>query len=175
MSICCVEKTINTGSCRTLPTNAPSPTCVMRLKRQLFLLTLFTVYLGRVVLGDALHLAECEFSSTHSHTPHSSSGNCALHKHATHGSCSLPVEDQSTESGSDGTNHQHDSTHCSVCQELGQAQDQAFAIDVSHASEAVPLFIATRTVFYLSSGLRGFQSRAPPATARSLSLENDSI
>ena len=137
----------------------------MHSKQLLFLTTLLTVYLGRVLVGEAIHLAVCSYSHANAEAHHSCLNHGASHQSSSHRSCNPPIDDRNTIPDSDNQNHQHDSDDCSVCLVFTQAHDQAITVELPTLSEALPLFVYSSPVLHLSVGLTGFQTRAPPAFA----------
>ncbi|MEL0094252.1 MAG: DUF2946 family protein [Planctomycetaceae bacterium] len=134
-------------------------------KQLSFLIILLTVYLGRVLFGEAIHLAECSFSHADAGVTHCCSHHSSSHQHSSPRTCNTPVEEQDTLPGSDSQNSQHDSDDCSVCLVLAQAHFKAARLEVSVSSEALPLFMCLSSVLYLPDGFAGFQTRAPPEFA----------
>ena len=137
----------------------------MHSKQLLFLITLLAVYLGRVLFGEAIHLAVCSFSHAYANATHSCTSHCASHQPAAPLPCDTPVEEQDTIPESDSPNSPHDSGECSVCLVLAQAHGQATTVEVPVCSEVLPLFIYSPSVLYLPALIAGFQTRAPPESA----------
>ena len=137
----------------------------MHSKQLLFLTTLLTVYLGRVLFGEAIHLAACSFSQAYADATHSCTSHCASHQPTAPLPRVTPVEEQDATPESDGQNPPHDSENCSVCLVLAQAHDQTTNVEVPVSSEVLPLFTYSQSVLYLPDRLAGFQTRAPPEFA----------
>lgn len=138
----------------------------MHFKRLIFLTTLLTVYVGRILFGQALHLAEC--STDHSHcgaNTHNQSDDCITHKHSAHLACSIPPVNDNKDRNHDEQNHRHDSANCWGCHVLGETQQATTAIVFATSSQALPLFISPSPVLYLCSGHRTINTRAPPEVA----------
>ena len=133
----------------------------MQRKQLLFLTTLLIVYIGRVLFGEALHLAACCSGHSKSSRNEHVSSCSAAHHHP----CDNLLNEQSTESDPSRQDHQHDSANCYICQELGQAQDQAVTIDISASCESIPLFSDSPSALYLAITRDGVQERAPPSVA----------
>lgn len=137
----------------------------MHPKQLLFLTTLLTVYLGRVLMGEAIHLAVCSYSHAFADAHPGCLSHGAAPQSSSHTSCHPPVHERNTIPDSGSKNHQHDSEDCSVCLLFTQAHDQAITVEVPTSSEALPLFIYSTPVLRLPVGLIGFQTRAPPVVA----------
>lgn len=137
----------------------------MHSKQLFFLTTLLTVYLGRVLMGEAIHLAACSYSHDFGDAHPSCLNHCVSHQSSSHRACHPPVPDRDTIPDSDNNNHQHDSDDCSVCLVFTQAHDQAITVEVPTSSEALPLFICSPPILHLPDVLTGFQTRAPPEFA----------
>ena len=138
----------------------------MHFKRLIFLTTLLTVYIGRILFGETLHLAEC--STDHSHCEaniHNQSYSCKTDKHSAHLACSLPPANGNTDPNHGEQNHHHDSANCLVCDVLGETQQATTAIVFSASSQALNLFISPSEALYLCSGHKKINARAPPEVA----------
>jgi len=133
----------------------------MRCNRPLLLTALLTVYLGRVMCGEALHLVQCSAdhascSSIHNHSNTQQAQDCS------HDCCLDDAVTENPDQEPADQNSQHDSKNCSVCQVLGQAQIQAILIELPTSAEAVPATITANPVLYLPLARTCIQPRAPP-------------
>lgn len=139
----------------------------MRFTRRLIAVAFLALYAGQVVGGLPVHLwqhlsgtccgeGHCPAASNHSRQHHHHEGRCH-HQ-------SEDAEDEQQDGGhSPGKNRPHDSSTCSVCQVLGQAQDTPVDLETTVSLAVSPATVSVLPEFYPFPSRSGFRSRAPPA------------
>ena len=128
----------------------------MQRKQLLFLTTLLIVYIGRVLFGEALHLAACCSGHSKSSRNEHVSGCSAAHHH----SCDNLLNEQNTESDPSRQDHQHDSANCYVCQELGQRRIRPLQLTFPPLASRFHYLVILLVRLYLAITRVGVQERA---------------
>jgi len=129
----------------------------MRVVRRFFTLAVLVSYVLLAVGAEPLHLWQVsgcgEACPADSHRASTDRDDSCEHTH--HGS-------QETEH-SQSEREQHDSSRCSVCQILGQAQDKVVLTSLTLTGDVVAAVPFALPLLYPEPRSAGFRSRAPPA------------
>ena len=143
-----------------------SSVSIVTYKRPIFLIALVTIYLGRVMCGETLHLLTCSddhLSCANHHEAHA--GDCGSPDLGSKGCCDGHHHDEQHDQDNPAEKHHHDSTDCWVCQVLGQAETETISIDSTVSVEPIASITYPNRILYLNIGPAAIRARGPPAYA----------
>ena len=135
----------------------------MHLKKHVFIATILTVYLGRIICGETLHLLSCcdrHYVSDSTSTSHSAF--CNSDRQTDQGCRQSHSIYHQTEEHYPTRDAPHDPSECWMCHVLSEASDTSFEITLDISDDFVWCVAANYEHWYLRLKTYRFLVRGPP-------------